>query len=234
MTKYPRIFPFGDQALLIEFGTEIHPQVLHRVRKAAQDVERSEISGIREVIPSYCTLFVGYDPFLLSFSQISSCLEKITYRGWDDPSPPEAIRKIPVVYGGKYGPDLNYVAAFHNLSHEAVVELHSSVSYCVYAIGGFPGLPAMGIVPREIETPRLSVPRGKVPAGTVAIAGRQTGIYAIESPGGWLWIGRTPLVIFDHRRNPPSLFRAGDQVRFYPIPESDFLKLRALDAFTWL
>ena len=234
MPKYPRISPFGDQALLVEFSAEIRPQVLNRVRKAAQDVAKSRIRGIREVIPSYCSLFIGYDPFILSFAQASSHLEKIACEEIKEPSPASAARKIPVVYGGVFGPDLNYVAAFHKISPESVVERHSSVSYLVYAIGGFPGLPAMGIVPKEIETPRLSVPREKVPAGSVAIAGKQTGIYAIESPGGWQWIGRTPLKIFDPLHDPPSLFRAGDRVRFYPISEVEFSKMEALDGFAQL
>jgi len=231
MAKFPRIASFGDQALLVEFSDEIHPQILARVRKAAQDLEKCKIRGIREVIPSYCTLFIGYDPGLVSFSQVSSCLERILSGKPKDPSPASPPKRIPVAYGGKHGPDLNSVAAVHNISPESVVDLHSSASYLVYAIGGFPGLPAMGTVPQEIETPRRSTPREKVPAGAVAIAGKQTGIYAIESPGGWQWIGRTPLRIFDSRRSPPSLFQAGDRVRFYPISEDDFAKMESLDGF---
>jgi len=231
MVKFPRIVTFGDQALLVEFSDEIHPQILGRVRKAAQDLEMRKIRGIREVIPSYCTLFVGYDPSFVSLSQVSSCLEKIISGEEEGPSLASPLKRIPVAYGGEHGPDLISVAAAHNLSSEGVVTLHSSTSYLVYAIGGFPGLPAMGIVPKEIETPRRPTPREKVPAGAVAIAGKQTGIYAIESPGGWQWIGRTPLRIFDPRRDPPSLFRTGDRVCFYPISEDDFAQMEGLDGF---
>ena len=133
------------------------------------------------------------------------------------------MKEVAVVYGGAYGPDLPRVAAHNGISEEDVIRLHSSPAYLVYVIGGFPGLAAMGTVPSRIETPRLSTPRTKVAPGSVAIAGRQTGIYAVPSPGGWQIIGRTPLRLFDPDRDPPSLFQPGDRVRFSPISEERFL-----------
>jgi len=222
MKIFPRISPFGDQSILLEFSGDINPQTLGVVQVSRQLLASAKIPGLRELIPSYSSLLVGYDPFIWSFPTLSSALREILKRKKTSPTPTSQVKRVPVVYGGKYGPDLVYVAQYHKISPAEVVKWHASTLYWVYAIGGFPGLPAMGIVPREIETPRLSTPRTKVPPGSVALAGKQTGIYAIESPGGWQLIGRTPLTIFDPFRNPPSWFQAGDQVQFCPIPESEF------------
>jgi inhibitor of KinA len=222
MKDFPCILPFGDRAVLIEFSMEMNPQVLYWVKEMTRILTRNKIAGIAELIPSYCSLCVGYDPFSLSFSQVSSWLQGLLSqeRSISSVSPP--LKKVPVIYGGDYGPDLRYVAEYHKSSPEEIVRWHTSATYLVYAIGGFPGLPAMGIVPKEIETPRLSSPRGKVAPGSVGIAGKQTGIYAIESPGGWQLIGRTTLTIFDPRSNPPSLFQVGDRVQFFSVSQSQF------------
>jgi KipI family sensor histidine kinase inhibitor len=222
MKVVPRFSPFGDRGILIEFGKEIDPITFQRLREMARRVGGRKIAAIGELIPSYCSLFVGYDPFVLSYAEILSCLQELLPPEGLDPPSPIPIKKVPVVYGGDYGPDLSNVARYHKCSPEEVVRWHASPTYLVYVIGGFPGFPAMGTVPKEIETPRLSTPREKVEPGSVAIAGKQTGIYAIESPGGWQWIGRTPLRIFDPNRHPPALFQAGDRVQFFPIPESEF------------
>jgi inhibitor of KinA len=217
MKEFPLISPFGDRAVLIEFSKEISPPVLHRVKALTNLLSRNKIEGIAELIPSYCSLFVGYDPFFLSLSQVSSWLRGFLAGKSSTPPFPPPIKKVPVIYGGEYGPDLPYVSRYHHSSPEEVVRWHTSVTYLVYAIGGFPGLPAMGILPKEIETPRLSSPRRKIEPGSVGIAGKQTGIYAIESPGGWQLIGRTPLKIFDPNLAPPSLFQVGDRVQFFPV-----------------
>jgi KipI family sensor histidine kinase inhibitor len=222
MKTYPHLSPFGDRGILIEFSKEINPRILYWVREITRRVAQSKIAGIGELIPSYCSLFVGYDPFVLSCSQILFRLRELLPPQNLDPPAPTPIKRVPVVYGGDYGPDLSNVARYHRCSPEEIVRWHTSTTYLVYVIGGFPGLPAMGTVPREIETPRLSSPREKVEPGSVAIAGKQTGIYAIESPGGWHLIGRTPLQIFDPKHNPPALFQAGDRVQFFPITESEF------------
>lgn len=222
MKDFPRVLPFGDRAVLLEFSKEINPQVLYWVKEMTHILTRNKIAGIAELIPSYCSLFVGYNPFSLSFSQVSSWLQGLLSQDRSISSVPSPIKRVPVIYGGDYGPDLPYVAEYHKSSPEEIVRWHTSTTYLVYAIGGFPGLPAMGIVPKEIETPRLSSPRGKVAPGSVGIAGKQTGIYAIESPGGWQLIGRTTLTIFDPYNNPPSLFQVGDRVQFFSVSENQF------------
>jgi inhibitor of KinA len=222
LKDFPRVLPFGDRAVLIEFSKEINPQVLYWVKEMTHILTRNKIEGIAELIPSYCSLFVGYDPFSLSFFQVSSWLQGLLSQDRSISYVPSPVKRVPVIYGGDYGPDLPYVAEYHKSSPEEIVRWHTSTTYLVYAIGGFPGLPAMGIVPKQIETPRLSSPRGKVAPGSVGIAGKQTGIYAIESPGGWQLIGRTTLAIFDPHNNPPSLFQVGDRVQFFSVSENQF------------
>ena len=219
---FPRISPFGDRALLLEFSAEINPQTLGVLQGILRRLTAAQIPGLKELIPSYCSLLMGFDPFLWSFPGLSAKVREILADEEPSPGPPSAVKKVPVVYGGGWGPDLPQVAQYHQIAPAEVVRLHTSTEYRVFAIGGFPGLPAMGIVPKEIETPRLAVPRTKVLPGSVALAGKQTGIYAVESPGGWQLIGRTPLRFFDPSRRPPSWFQTGDRVRFFPIPESEF------------
>jgi inhibitor of KinA len=135
------------------------------------------------------------------------------------------VKEVPVLYGEAGGPDLSFVAEHNGLSADEVVALHSRETYLVYVVGFSPGFAAMGTVPEKIRVPRLSSPRTRVPAGSVGIGGMQTGIYALESPGGWQLIGRTPLRLFDLNRHPPSFFQAGDRARFYPIGEKEFQEI---------
>ena len=225
MEDRPRILPAGDRAVLLEFGTEINPEINRRVHSFSRKIMEDRIPGVGETIPSYCSLLIFYDPFFLSLGQISSWLERLM-----DQDPPiveshGAVKEIPVLYGGDSGPDLAFVAKHNNLDIEEVIQLHARETYLVYVVGFVPGFAAMGTVPKKIQTPRLPSPRTKVAAGSVGIGGMQTGIYAIESPGGWQLIGRTPLKLFDLHRHPPSFFQAGDYARFYSITEKEFLKI---------
>jgi inhibitor of KinA len=225
MKGVPRILPAGDQALLVEFGTEINSFLNQRVHATARNLTAKKLPGIGETISSYCSLLIYYDPFVLSFAQVSSWVEELLGQevALEEPSP--TVKKIPVLYGRAWGPDLSFVAKHNSLSIEEVVELHTRETYRVYVVGFSPGFAAMGTVPEKIQAPRLSSPRTKVPAGSVGIGGIQTGIYAVESPGGWQLIGRTPLKLFDLHRRPPSFFQAGDYARFYPIGENEFHKI---------
>ena len=222
---YQRAAGAADQALLIEFGTEISPRVNLRVRDFCRWASSRKIPGIGEMIPSYCTVLVYYDPFLLSFAETEAWIREFagSPRVLDEGPPP--VKEVPVLYGGEYGPDLSFVARHNGIAEEEVIRLHSSQDFLVYVVGFSPGFAAMGIVPPRIQAPRLASPRTKVPAGSVGIGGMQTGIYAVESPGGWQLIGRTPLKLFDLAKNPPSFFRAGDYARFCPIDEKEFLRL---------
>jgi KipI family sensor histidine kinase inhibitor len=225
MEGFPRILPAGDQAILVEFGTEINATLNKRVHAFAQALTARKFPGIGETISSYCSLLVYYDPFLLSFAQVSSRIEETLNREVVPEEFSQTVKEIPVLYGGVSGPDLSFVAEHNGLSPEEVVRLHTRETYLVYVVGFSPGFAAMGTVPERIRAPRLSSPRTKVPAGSVGIGGMQTGIYAVESPGGWQLIGRTPRKLFDLRRQPPSVFQAGDFARFYAIGENEFQEI---------
>jgi len=222
MDEDPRIRPAGDQALLVEFGTEISPEVNRRVQEFFRRASAHKASGIGEIISSYCSALVYYDPFLLSYSQTTDWVKEFLGSRPAEEETAVPAKEVPVLYGGEQGPDLAFVARHNQLSEEEVIRLHTGQTYLVYVVGFSPGFAAMGIVPRRIQAPRLASPRTKVPAGSVGIGGVQTGIYAVESPGGWQLIGRTPLKLFDLEKDPPSFFQAGDYARFYAIDEKEF------------
>ena len=221
MALYPqsRIIPMGDRGLLLQFGDEISPSVNERVRKMALALDTEAIEGMIETIPTYCSLLILYDPLIISSETLSDRVEQIESDLGRFTLPEPRLTRIPVVYGGPYGPDLEHVAQFHGISPGEVVRLHCSKPYLIYMIGFMPGFPYMGELPEALSTPRLKTPRLSVPAGSVAIAQRQTGIYPVESPGGWQIIGRTPARLFDPMMNPPTLLRMGDAVQFYSVGE---------------
>jgi len=223
MGKEPRILPAGDQALLLEFGGEISPAVNRIVHAFAGRANQKKIPGIGELVPSYGSLLIYYNPFLLAFDQVVGWVKGLTAEESREEDAPSVLKEVPVLYGGEYGPDLQFVAEHNKTSPEEVIRLHTSQSYLVYVVGFSPGFSAMGVVPPGIQAPRLANPRTKVPGGSVGIGGQQTGIYAVDSPGGWQLIGRTPLRLFDLEKDPPSFFQAGNYCRFYAITEQDFL-----------
>ena len=225
MDGTPRILAAGDQALLIEFGDEINPAINRRVHAFARRANTHKISGIGELVPSYCTVLIYYDPTILSFSQASSWAGEFLSSGSVEVEITPKIKEVPVLYGGPHGPDIDFVAQHNRISVEEVIRIHTGRPYLVYVVGFSPGFTAMGTVPEKIQAPRLPTPRTKVAAGSVGIGGVQTGIYPVESPGGWRLIGRTPLKLFDLNWTPPSHFQAGDYARFYPISEEEFQKL---------
>jgi KipI family sensor histidine kinase inhibitor len=212
----PRIVPLGDSALLVQLGNEIDLTVNQRVHALAALIDQSPMEGLIETVPAYGTLLIHYDPLILDYSKanqwVKSKLEQIQDSGSRKPRQIE----VPVKYGGEYGPDLETVAAYHNLQVEDVIRIHSERIYTVYMMGFTPGFPYMGKLDDAIVTPRLEVPRTNVPAGSVAIAGSQTGIYPLTSPGGWRLIGRTSLVLFDIQSEKPFFFAPGDEVKFIP------------------
>ena len=227
MDGTPRILAAGDQALLIEFGEEIKPAINRRVQAFTKRANPQRISGIGELVPSYCTVLIYYDPWHLSFSQAASWAGEFLSGGSVEVESTPTIKEVPVLYGGPYGPDLDFVAQHNGISVEEVIRFHTSQTYLVYVVGFSPGFTAMGTVPEKIQAPRLPTPRTRVPAGSVGIGGVQTGIYPVESPGGWRLIGRTPLRLFDLNWTPPSHFQAGDYARFYAISAEKFQELSA-------
>jgi inhibitor of KinA len=210
----PRIVPLGDSALLIQLGEEIDMAINQRVHALASLIERSSIPAVIETVPAYATLLIHYDPMILSYKQLQNDLRTKINFVEETSHRKRRLVEIPVRYGGEYGADLELVASALQLSVEDVIRIHSESTYTVYMMGFTPGFPYMGKLADALVLPRLETPRTRVPAGTVAIAGSQTGIYSIDSPGGWRLIGWTPLRLFDPESESPFLFTPGDEVRF--------------------
>lgn len=218
-----RYLPFGDTALVVEFGNAISLEINAKVIALSEAVQKAKIEGVEELVPTYRSLLVRYKPLRTTYEQLVFCIKDIERMLKEATVKVEGRRiKIPVVYGSEYGPDLANVAQFHRLSERQVVKLHSEREYRVYMIGFVAGFPYLGEVPEEIATPRLETPRLKVPAGSVGIAEKQTGIYPCEAPGGWQIIGKTPIKLFNPLQQPPALLKPGDTVKFQSIPEKEF------------
>jgi KipI family sensor histidine kinase inhibitor len=214
MTFKPKIVPLGDSALLVQLGEEIDITINQRVHTLAALIHASPLNGIIETIPAYSTLLIHYDHLILTNAEIHNWVhEKLDHIQDASFRKPRQV-EVPVQYGGERGVDLQFVADYHRLEVEDVIRIHSGQTYIVYMMGFTPGFPYMGKLHDAILTPRLETPRTHVPAGTVAIAGAQTGIYPIDSPGGWRLIGCTALPLFDPASPSPFLFSPGDEVRF--------------------
>lgn len=207
----------GDRALLVELGDEISPVVNRSVQELFTGLDIQRPKGILELVPGYRSLLVIYDPLVISPAELKPAVAEIRKSLAGSQLPQSRTVKIPVAYGGKYGPDLAAVAEHHHMTFEEVIHHHTQPTYRVYMIGFTPGYPYLGELPDAIATPRRKTPRTFVPRGSVGIAQKQTGIYSVDSPGGWQIIGWTPVVLFDPRSNPPSLLVMGDRVEFFPI-----------------
>jgi len=215
MRSRPKIVPLGDSSLLVQFGDEIDIAINHRVHALASLLDASPFEGMIETVPAYGTLLVQYDPLVVSFTKARNLLkEKLSQVDETISRKPKRV-EVPVRYGGESGIDLDIVASHLRLSVEDVIRLHTQRTYTVFMMGFTPGFPYMGKLDDALIMPRLETPRTHVPAGTVAIAGSQTGIYPIASPGGWQLIGWTPLQLFDPHSETPFLFSPGDEVKFY-------------------
>ena len=213
-----RIAAAGDAALRIEFEERLDPDINGAVIAVAERIRQRYGAAIRDAVIGYSTVTVYFDPLTVDASSLEQGLRGLAASV--RPSEGEAGRliEVPVCYGGEFGPDLDDVAAFASCSPGEVVELHARAEYRAYMMGFVPGFSYLGIVDARIAAPRRAAPRPAVPPGAVAIAGRQTGVYPSSTPGGWNIIGRTPLRPYDPGRSDPFLFRAGDRVRFAPVP----------------
>ena len=213
------IRPTSDRSLLISFGSaislETHRQVVRLVR--AFEVLPP---GILNLHPAYASVLIDFDPRRRRYSDVEALVRERMAAAAELAVSDARTIEIPVCYGGAFGPDLEDVARHTGLTAGRVVELHASAQYLVYFLGFSPGFPYLGGLPTELATPRLSAPRKVVPAGSVAIGGSQTGVYPVDSPGGWRIIGRTTLRLFDAATTPPALLRTGDTVRFVPTAET--------------
>ncbi len=215
----------GDRALFLNFANRISPQINRKVHLLASFIEKEKGEGILEIVPTYRSLCIYYDPLRLTLKDLKTALDQIEHElERAKKTPPARVLEIPVVYGGEYGSDLGFVASSSGLSEEEVIQIHSGRDYLIYMCGFSPGFSYLGGLDERIATPRLKTPRVRVPAGSVGIAEEQTGIYPLESAGGWRLIGRTPLKLFDPYRDPPIPFVPGDYFRFIPISEEEYQK----------
>lgn len=223
------IKPSGDSALIVFFGDAIDPAVNRNIGKALKAIAERHIEGLVELVPTYGTILVVYDPLKADYETMK---EQMAFLTGMTPAAEEegeegAVLEIPVCYGGVFGPDLDHVAEVNGLTPEEVVGIHSKPAYLVYMVGFTPGFPYLGGMDERIATPRLLSPRERIPAGSVGIAGHQTGVYPLESPGGWQIIGRTPVTLFDPEKDPPALLSAGMRIRFKPVDQTAYEAMKA-------
>jgi KipI family sensor histidine kinase inhibitor len=208
----------SDQSLLVYFDQQITLSAHHQVAKLLRLLESEPVDGIRNLHPAYCSLLVKFDPLKLSHDELETILSSYLSRLEEIHLPEPRQVEIPVSYGGEFGPDLDGVASLHGMTADQVVEMHSSAEYIVYFLGFVPGFAYLGGLPDALATPRLDVPRRKVPAGSLGLGGNHTGIYSFPTPGGWRLIGRTPVAMFQPDSSDMSKLSIGDRVRFKPIP----------------
>ena len=225
----PTISPVGDCAISIDFGQVIDPKINRHIRQIIEQIKDLQLDGIIELVPTYCALLDQYDAMVYSYSDICRILEPTLQESvTDSANELVTIVEIPTVYGGEFGPDLGFVASYNHLSEAEVVSIHSGTDYLVYMLGFIPGFTYLGGMDPRIATPRLSSPRTLIPAGSVGIAGEQTGTYPSDSPGGWQIIGRTPVTMYDMSKEQAALLQAGDYVRYVSIDENEFHRVKSL------
>jgi inhibitor of KinA len=206
-------------------GNSIDIRTNQTVLAFAARVEKADVVGVQEVVPTYRSVTVYFDALTISAEDLAARLRTLLSRPLSPTRQRGSVHAIPVLYGGSTGPDLDDVAHTAGLTPRQVIELHCSVLYHVYMLGFSPGFPYLGTLPAALVMPRLATPRKRVAAGSIGLAGGQTGIYPQESPGGWRIIGRTPVRLFSMTRTKPFLLQAGDQVRFVSIDDSEFHEL---------
>ncbi|MGG0462304.1 5-oxoprolinase subunit PxpB [Priestia aryabhattai] len=235
------ISPLGDSALVITFGDSIQYDIHKQIKTCKDSIELNPFPGFIECVPAFTNLTIFYNPlevvaavkkkekkeFVSPFEVVSSFLQSKLENEQTEKKLDHRTVSIPVCYGGEYGPDLEYVARHHNLTPEEVISIHSEGEYLAYMIGFAPGFPFLGGLSEKIATPRRPSPRTSIPAGSVGIAGMQTGVYPISTPGGWQLIGQTPIKLFLPEQNPPSLLQAGDIVKFEPISKQEYQEILA-------
>jgi len=223
MYDKPRFLTAGESALVIELGDEICVECNERV--IALSEEMRSINGVSEILPTYRSLLLHYDPLITSFDELvengKEKMRTLKIRGMRGKT-----FEVPVCYGEDFGPDLGFVARHNSMSEEEVIRAHCSRDYRIYMMGFLPGFPYLGGMDERIAAPRLEKPRTKIPAGSVGIAGKQTGIYPLESPGGWRIIGRTPMRLYDPDAEDPVPMRAGDTIRFVRIGREEYEEVR--------
>ncbi len=221
MAEYT-IRPYGDSALMIRFEQRIAPDVLQAVTALNNRITAMRIPGVLDTIPAYASLTVVFDPAVTDTGTLAEVIRNTDTAGDAGTAVKQRTVEIPVLYGVPFPEDLKAVAGHAGISEEEVIALHTSGTYPVYMIGFLPGFPYLGNLNERIHTPRRRKPRTEIPAGSVGIGGKQTGIYPLTSPGGWHIIGKTPVKLYDPEREEPVLLRTGDILRFRAVSEEEY------------
>jgi len=220
-----QIVPYGEFGLTIYFSNQISEVTTHKIQHFIHLLERERIYGLQDWIPTYTTITLYFDPYLLSYEDLYNQI-MIIYNNITTLDPVKSrLFEVPVCYEERFAPDLLFISNYHKIEVSEIIKIHSDPVYRVAMIGFMPGFPYLSGMDRRIITPRKSAPSLKIEGGSVGIAGEQTGIYPFTSPGGWNIIGKTPLKLFDASRNEPFLFRQGDQIRFKPISLDEYKQL---------
>ena len=215
----------SDQATIVYLGEEIGLGAHERVLKLLRLLQKKPPAWLRNLQPAYCSLMVTFDACRVGHSEVEAALRQYEKRAKTSRAPKTRTVEIPVCYGEEFGPDLDEVAKLHELTPSKVIQIHSSQTYHAYFLGFAPGFAYLGNLPEQIATPRLEIPRKRVPAGSVGIAGRQTAVYPFATPGGWRLIGRTPVPLFRAERQPMEFISIGDKERIRAISREEFAKL---------
>jgi KipI family sensor histidine kinase inhibitor len=223
-----RVVEAGDSTLVVEFDERIDPAVNARVVELSERLRAEPVPGVRDVVPAYRSVAVYFDPLRTTYEVLVDRLQREAAVPDLRVRPKPDVVRIPVCYGGEFGPDLASVAKFAGMTESAVVELHTARSYLVFMLGFAPGMAYLGVVDGRIAAPRHEKPRVHVARGSVGIAGEQTGIYPASTPGGWQIIGRTPLKPFDLTRPSPFLMKPGDSVVFFAVDRIEFDRLEQI------
>ena len=223
-----KILTAGDSSLLIEFGNEISPEINQKMKTTVKLMKEQHIEGVVDMIPAFCSLLINYDPRVISYEELYDHMKALVKVEVKAEAGVKRVFEIPVCYGGAYGPDIENIAEHAGLSVEEVIKIHSSRDYLIYMLGFLPGFTYLGGLDERIHTPRLANPRLKINAGSVGIGGSQTGIYPLDSPGGWQLMGMTPVKTYDPEREVPILMEAGDYIRFVPVDEEEYFRIQEL------
>jgi len=233
-----KISSLGETALIIDFGNTIDESINKLVHSLFYQIQNDPIPGMIEAVPGYSSLTIYYDILFIrntlnkqttAFEWVSESLKKYILKENIETGDPQMLIKVPVCYETEFAPDLGFIASQNKISHEEVIYLHTSTDYHIYMLGFLPGFAYMGMVDEKISSSRKQKPVF-VEAGSIGIAGKQTGIYPFRSQGGWQIIGRTPLKLFDKEKINPVLFKAGDKVQFYSITKDEFEDTKSRNA----
>ena len=224
--KKAKILTAGDSALLIEFEQKIAPEINAQITAFVHLLKGQHIEGVTDLIPAFASLLINYDPRVIGYKDLKARIEELLKIEVSEEASEARVFEIPVCYGGEYGPDIANIAENAGLSEQEVIDIHCSKDYLIYMLGFLPGFVYLGGLDERIHTPRLANPRISIPAGSVGIAASQTGIYPLNSPGGWQLLGMTPVKTYDPERETPILVEAGDYIRFVPVTEEEFLNIK--------